>query len=107
MRNEMMSARKGIFLEDQREFKEWTQEQKKEEQELARQKEKELFHSRDIPQWEQKVLKFIPLQPGDQMWLKLALSANASAFGLAFLAKWRSFSRRSVFSLARFCKDKY
>ncbi|RUS85376.1 hypothetical protein EGW08_006861 [Elysia chlorotica] len=93
MNNEMSNAKKGVFLEDQREYEEMIQEQKREQMKLEMQEEKELFYSRDIPPWEKKVLEVIPLQPGDRMWLKLALSANTSAFGMAFLAKWWNFQK--------------
>ncbi|GFO04140.1 hypothetical protein PoB_003064500 [Plakobranchus ocellatus] len=93
MSNEMRSAQRGIFLEDQREHEEWSKTLTEEQLVLARQREKEMFQSRYIPPWEQHVLKVIPLQPGDKMWLKLAITANASAFGIAFLAKWWNFKK--------------
>ena len=102
MSNEMRSANKGVFLEDQREYEEMVQEQRREQLRLAIQEEKDLFYSRDIPPWEQKVMEFVPLQPGDKMWLKLALSANVSAFGVAFLAKWWTFQRRLVLFLNQY-----
>ncbi|GFR96897.1 hypothetical protein ElyMa_004463100 [Elysia marginata] len=95
MSHEMRSAKRGIFLEDQREYEEMIQVQRREDQKQALQEDKESFHTRDIPAWEQRALQYIPLQPGDKMWLKLALSANISAFGLAFLAKWWGFQRSS------------
>lgn len=96
MDNEMRNALKGIFVEDQREFDEMIYRKKLEDQQEAFEKEKELFYSRDIPAWEQRVLQYIPLQPGDKMWHKLALSANLSAFGFAFLTSWWDFQKSTL-----------
>uniref|UniRef100_A0A0B7A2T4 Uncharacterized protein n=1 Tax=Arion vulgaris TaxID=1028688 RepID=A0A0B7A2T4_9EUPU len=85
MQQEINAALQGIFLEDKREADE-LEIQKAEQDRLNDYEErKRNFKDRDIPEWEQQSLKFIPLQPGDRMSRKLLQSGSCALTGVLSL----------------------
>ncbi|XP_012942454.1 uncharacterized protein LOC101862210 [Aplysia californica] len=92
MEREMESARRGVFLEDRREWLQQREELEQKHVEKLTMEASQVRDEKDIPAWEKFVLQYVPLQDDETMGWKLITVVNFSLLGAALM--WQGFKFR-------------